>query len=176
MLYLGHYANWEYVPGVVRHFKSPKLCAQVYKPLHDKAFDRLMLKVRSRFNPVSVKQDKVFRTMLRWYRDKVPFIIGFIADHRSNSSISHHITTFLGQRTPFSPGGEEIGDRVNAAYLYLDVEKTGRGHYRFTVKPIIPSSLEGDSPYTRRYLEMLEETIRRRPGLWLWSHRRWLYQ
>ena len=176
VLYLGHYANWEYVPGVVRHFKRPKLCAQVYKPLHDKAFDRLMLKVRSRFNPVSVKQDKVFRTMLRWYRDKVPFIIGFIADHRSNSSISHHITTFLGQRTPFSPGGEEIGDRVNAAYLYLDVEKTGRGHYRFTVKPIIPSSLEGDSPYTRRYLEMLEETIRRRPGLWLWSHRRWLYQ
>ena len=85
-------------------------------------------------------------------------------------------TTFLGQRTPFSPGGEEIGDRVNAAYLYLDVEKTGRGHYRFAVKPIIPSSLEGDSPYTRRYLEMLEETIRRRPGLWLWSHRRWLYQ
>jgi len=176
VLYLGHYANWEYVPAIVRHFTKPQLCAQVYKPLHNKAFDRLMLKVRSRFNPVSVKQDKVFRTMIRWYRDKVPFIIGFIADHRSNSSFSHHATTFLGQHTPFNPGGEEIGKRVNAAYLYLDVEKPRRGHYKFTIKPIIPSSLEGDSPYTRRYMEMLEETIRRRPGLWLWSHRRWLYQ
>lgn len=176
VLYLGHYANWEYVPGIVRKFTRPQLCAQVYKPLRDKAFDRLMLKVRSRFNPVSVKQEKVFRTMLGWYRDKVPFIIGFIADHRSNSSVSHHSTTFLGQHTHFNPGGEEIGNRINAAYLYLDVEKTGRGHYKFTVKPIVPSSLDGDSPYTRRYIEMLEETIRRRPGLWLWSHRRWLFK
>ena len=114
--------------------------------------------------------------MVRWHRDNVPFIIGFVADHRSNSSVSHHATTFLGQHTPFNPGGEEIGKHVNAAYLYLDVEKTGRGHYRMTLKPIKPHSLEGDSPYTRRYYEMLEETIRRRPGLWLWSHRRWLYQ
>ncbi len=58
VLYLGHYANWEYVPSVVRHFTKPQLCAQVYKPLHDKAFDRLMLKVRSRFNPVSVNRTK----------------------------------------------------------------------------------------------------------------------
>lgn len=176
VLYLGHYANWEYVPAIVRHFSKPQLCAQVYKPQRDKAFDRLMLKVRSRFNPVSVPQDKVFRTMVRWYRDKVPFITGFIADHRSNSSVSHHATTFLGQHTPFNPGGEEIGKRINAAYLYLDVEKTSRGHYKFTFKPIEPDNLEGDSPYTRRYLEMLEQTIRRRPGLWLWSHRRWLYK
>lgn len=176
VIYLGHYANWEFVPAVVRHFKSPQICAQVYKPLHDKAFDRLMLKVRSRFGSVSVPQDKIFRTMVRWARDKVPFLVGFIADHRSNSSFSHHFTTFLGQHTPFNPGGEEIGRRINAAYLYIDVEKVKRGHYRFTVKPIVPESLEGDSPYTRRYLEMLEETIRRRPGLWLWSHRRWLYK
>ena len=135
-----------------------------------------MLKVRSRFNPVSLPQEKVFRTMVRWYRDKVPFITGFVADHRSNSSISHHATTFLGQHTPFNPGGEEIGRHINAAYVYLDVEKTGRGHYKMIIKPINPESLDGDSPYTRRYYEMLEETIRRRPGLWLWSHRRWLYQ
>lgn len=176
VLYLGHYANWEYVPAIVRHFSAPQICSQVYKPLHDKAFDRLMLKVRSRFNPVSIPQDKVFRTLVRWYREGTPFITGFIADHRSNSSVSHHATTFLGQHTPFNPGGEEIGRRINAAYLYLDVEKTARGHYKLTFKPIEPMSLDGDSPYTRRYMEMLEATIRRRPGLWLWSHRRWLYK
>lgn len=176
ILYLGHYANWEFVPAIVRHFSVPEICAQVYKPQRDKAFDRLMLKIRSRFNPVSVPQAKVFRTLVGWYRAGTPFITGFIADHRSNSSVSHHATTFLNQHTPFNPGGEEIGKRINAAYLYLDVEKKSRGHYRLTFKPIEPESLEGDSPYTRRYLEMLEQTIRRRPGLWLWSHRRWLYK
>ncbi|MDE5665491.1 MAG: hypothetical protein K2I31_06110, partial [Duncaniella sp.] len=31
VLYLGHYANWEWVPSIVRHFKAPEFCAQVYK-------------------------------------------------------------------------------------------------------------------------------------------------
>lgn len=174
--YLGHYANWEMVPALVRKLKAPDLCAQVYKPVHDAAFDRLMLKVRSRFNPVSVPQEKVFRTMLGWRNKGVKYIIGFIADHRSNSAVSHYHTTFLGQSTPFNPGGEEIGNRVGAAYFYLDVSKPRRGHYTLTFVPIEPTDMETDMPYTRRYLEMLEETIRRRPGLWLWSHRRWLYK
>ncbi|MDE6814065.1 MAG: lysophospholipid acyltransferase family protein [Duncaniella sp.] len=176
VLYLGHYANWEWVPAVVRHFKKPEFCAQVYKPQHDHAFDRLMLKVRSRFNPVSVPQKQVFRTLIRWRNEGRKFITGFISDHRANADVSHHRTTFLNQITPFSPGGEEIGKRINAAYLYLDVEKKSRGHYRFTIKEIVPTDMEAESPYTRRYLEMLEETIRRRPGLWLWSHRRWRYK
>lgn len=176
VLYLGHYANWEWVPAVVRHFKVTEICAQVYKPQRDKAFDRLMLKVRSRFNPVSVPQKQVFRTLVRWRNEGRKFITGFISDHRSNSGFSHHRTTFLNQTTPFNPGGEEIGNRINAAYLYLEVEKEKRGHYHFTFKEIKPENMEEDSPYTRRYMEMLEETIRRRPGLWLWSHRRWRYQ
>lgn len=175
ILYLGHYANWEFVPAIVRHFSVPDVCAQVYKPQHDKAFDRLMLKVRSRFNPVSVPQAKVFRTLMGWARAGKPFICGFIADHRSNDHVSHHEMTFLNQNTQFNPGGEEIGKRINAAYLYLDIEKPSRGHYHLTFRPIVPDNPDEDSPYTRQYLRMLEQTIRRRPGLWLWSHRRWLW-
>lgn len=95
VLYLGHYANWEWVPSVVRHFKAPEFCAQVYKPQHDKAFDRLMLKVRSRFNSVSVPQKQVFRSLFRWRNEGRKFIVGFISDHRSNLNVSHHRTTFL---------------------------------------------------------------------------------
>lgn len=176
ILYLGHYGNWEWVPSIVRHFKKPEFCAQVYKQLRDKTFDRLMLKIRSRFNPVSIEQHKVFRTLLKWRAEGRITITGFIADNRSNLSISHHRTTFLNQSTTFNPGGEEIGKRVGAAILYLDVEKPRRGHYRFTIKEMEPEDMSVDSPYTRLYMEMLEQTIRRRPGLWLWSHRRWHYK
>lgn len=176
VLYIGHYANWEWVPAVVRHFNAPEFCAQIYKPQRDKAFDKLMLKIRSRFNPISVPQKQTYRTLLRWGKDGRKFIVGFISDHRSNISVSHHRTTFLNQATPFSPGGEEIGSRINAKCLYLDVEKNKRGHYHFIIKDIVPTDLTVDSPYTVRYMEMLEETIRRRPGLWLWSHRRWHYK
>ena len=172
VLYLGHYGNWEFVPKIMRHLDY-NICAQVYKPLRDKAFDRLMLKVRSRFGAISIPQAKVFRQLVGWARSGKPFICGFIADHRSNSKVAHHTMTFLNQPTQFNPGGEEIGKRLDAAYVYLDVEKPSRGHYRLTFRPIEPANLEEDSPYTRQYMRMLEATIRRRPGLWLWSHRRW---
>lgn len=175
VLYLGHYANWELVPAIVRSFTTPLICAQVYKPLHDVAFNSLMLRIRSRFNPVSVPQKKVVRQLLSWHNQGRPFICGFIADQRSNSQATRHQTIFLGQQTTFNPGGEEVGKHIGATYLYLDIEKPARHRYVLTFKPVEPVNTDCDSPFTRRYLEMLEQTIRRRPGLWLWSHRRWLY-
>lgn len=172
ILFLGHYGNWEWVPAVTQHYHVD-ISAQVYKRIHDKAFDRLMLKIRSRFGSVSIPKDKVLRTMLKWRNDKVKFIIGFISDHRTNSDAAHNTTIFLNQETSLVSGGEEIGNRINAAYLYLDVEKTARGHYLLTFKEIVPNGNEINYPFTRRYMEMFEETIRRRPGLWLWSHKRW---
>lgn len=175
VLYLGHYGNWELVPAIVRQFTEPLICAQVYKPLRDAAFDRVMLEIRSRFNPVSLPQHNTVRQLIRWNRSNQPFICGFIADQRSNSQVSHGQMSFLGRPTHFVPGGEEVGRRIDAAYIYLDVEKPERHKYVLTFKPIEPEDLTIDSPYTRRYMEMLEQTIRRRPGLWLWSHRRWAF-
>lgn len=175
ILYLGHYANWELVPSIVRQFHNPLICAQVYKPLHDQAFNRLMLKIRNRFRPMSLPQKKVFRQLITWHRAGQPFICGFIADQRGNSGDNQRRTLFMGQQTDFNPGGEEVGQRINATYLYLDITKPLRHRYVLTFKPIEPVDMAVDHPYTRRYFEMLEATIRRRPGLWLWSHRRWLF-
>ncbi len=175
IVYLGHYGNWEWVPASVRNLRNPAYRSQVYKPLRDKAFDRLMLKIRSRFSTVSIPQDAVFRTLVRRHLQGQLSLCGFIADQRSNNRQNHHAITFMGQSTHFNPGGEEIGSRINAAYVYLDVEKPRRGHYRFTFREILPDSSDVDYPYTRAYYRMLEQTIRRRPGMWLWSHRRWVW-
>lgn len=174
ILYLGHYCNWEWVPAITMHYSRPKFSAQLYKPMHDKAFDEVMKKVRSRFGSLSIDKNKAFREMLRFYKEEGSFITGFIADNRLSWVDTHHYTTFLRHHTWFYPGGEEIGSRMNAVYLYLDITKPSRGHYNFEIKPIVPTKEYPDYPYTRRYLEMLEATIDRAPAYWLWSHRRWL--
>ena len=174
IVYLGHYGNWEWVTAVARQYKVPDFSAQVYKPLHDKAFDKLMLKLRSRFGSISIPKSSVLRSLLKWRNEGKKFVIGFISDHRTNSDTPHNTTLFLNQETSLVAGGEEIGNRINAAYLFLDVEKTARGHYQLTFKEIIPNDNAINYPYTRGYMEMFEENIRRRPGLWLWSHKRWL--
>lgn len=173
--FLGHQGCWEWVPVVTWHLNTLRKNCQIYRPLHDKAFDRIMLKVRSRFGTESIPQRRAFRRMLELRQEYGSFMTGFIADQRPNSSQLNHWTRFLGQDTAVSVGGEEIGRRINAGYVYLDVEKTGRGRYRMTFKNVVPQDDGGGYPYTRGYLSMLEQAIRRQPACWLWSHRRWLY-
>lgn len=175
-LYLGHYCNWEWVPQITRHWTSPRTCAQIYKPLHDKVFDRVMLRVRSRFGALNVPQNEALRTLFRLRRDEGTYIVGILDDHSPNHGRSQHYMTFLNHPgTIINVGAEEIGRRVDARYLYLDVEKLSRGHYRMTFKPIIPAGDYPDYPVSREYMRMLETTIRRQPPYWLWSHKRWRY-
>ncbi|MCM1292556.1 MAG: lysophospholipid acyltransferase family protein [Bacteroides sp.] len=175
ILFLGHYCNWEWVPAITMHYDRPRVSAQLYKPLHDRAFDQVMLKMRSRFPSICIEKDRAFREMLRLRRDYGPIITGFIADNRTSARDTGHYTEFLRHRTWFYPGGEEIGNRIDAEYLYLDVEKTGRGHYRLQFKPIVADPADTEPyPVTRRYLAMLQDTIDRAPAYWLWSHRRWI--
>lgn len=175
ILYIGHYCNWEWVTAITRHYRLPELSCQIYKPLRNVAFDKLMLKIRSRFGSMSIPQKKTLRAMLKLRSENASFIAGFISDSRPNSKDTHEETVFLGQPTTFSPGGEAIGNKMNATFLYLDMEKTARGHYKLMVKPIIPQDMSVAYPYTREYFNMLQKTIERQPAYWLWSHKRWLF-
>lgn len=174
--YLGHYCNWEWVPSVAMWLTEPKVACELYKPLHDKAFDRLMLKVRSRFGTLNIDKNKAFRELLRMRRDLGTFLVGFIADGRSNADGTPHHAMFLRHDTMFYPGGEEIGNRINAEYMYVDVRRVRRGHYTMEFIPITVDNAEAhtDYPVTRKYLQMLQDTIDRDPAYWLWSHRRWI--
>lgn len=175
-LYLGHYANWEWVPSIMMHYREPKISAQIYKSLHDEAFDRVMQRIRDRFRSVNIPQDKAMRTMLQMRRDYGSFIVGIIDDHSPNHDRSQHVMEFLSHPyTLINVGAEELGSRLGAGFLYLDVEKPSRGHYRLTFKPIDIAGSTNAYPYTHEYMRMLERTIRRDPGLWLWSHKRWRY-
>lgn len=174
VLFLGHYGNWEWVQAIIHHFHEPLTGGQIYMPLRNKVMDKVMLRVRSRFGLECIPQDKAVRRLLGIERSGGKFVIGFISDQRPAGKVLHHWTDFLGQDTPYSVGGETIGDHVSAEYVYLDVEKTSRGHYRLTFVPVVPDpSDDGPFPYTREFMKMLEKTIYREPAYWLWSHKRW---
>lgn len=175
VLYIGHYCNWEWVTAITRHYKTPELSCQIYKPLRNASFEKLMLKIRSHFGSVSIPQKKAFRSLLKLKSENIPFIAGFISDARPNSKDTQEQTIFLNQLTTFSPGGEIIANKINAIILYLDVEKVSRGHYKLVVKNIIPPDLSVSYPYTKEYFNLLQKTIKRQPAYWLWSHKRWLF-
>ena len=51
------------------------------------------------------------------------------------------------------------------------------GKYRVDVQVIAehPNELP-EYAITQKYVELLEQTIRRKPQYWLWSHRRWKFK
>lgn len=176
VVFLGHYGNWEWVTAVSRHFKDNVSMVQIYHPLRDKVFDRLMLKIRSRFGSESIPMANTFRRLVEIERDGGRFVAGFISDQRPMNKHTGSWTKFLGIDTDYIIGGEIIGDRMKCRYIYLDVEPKKRGHYDLTFKEIKPLEDGQEYPYTRSYLKMLENTIRRNPPYWLWSHNRFKHK
>ena len=175
ILFLAHYCNWEWVPAIAMLVDRPRRMGALYKPLRNKVMDAVMLRLRSRFPIACIPVKTAYRCLVEMRTEGPSFMIGFIADQRALGGNLKHWTTFMGQETSYFAGGETIGDRIDARYVYLEVERPRRGYYVMTFKRIEPSVdiATGEFPYTREYFRMLEKTIRHAPAYWLWSHNRW---
>lgn len=178
VVYFGHFFNWEWAPSISLHTSlkpsDHTVFAQIYRPLRSKAFDGLMLAVRSRFGSESIDKSRALRRLLQLRKSGAISITGFMSDQHPSHGDNGYITTLMGRPTAMITGTETLARRLDMATVYWDMEKISRGHYRITTRLIAenPSSLpEGE--ITRRYTELLENTIRRDPALWLWSHKRW---
>jgi KDO2-lipid IV(A) lauroyltransferase len=174
---MGHYGNWEWVPSITLMFDKNVQLAQIYKHLRNKVFDRLFLKIRSRFGSIGIAKEDTYRAIIRMKRDDIQTVIGFIADQTPSYSNINFWTTFLHQETPVFTGAERIAKQTGFGVVYLDISKTGRGRYVGECKLITNHpKTEPDHIITERYVRMFEQTILRNPAHWLWSHNRWKYK
>ena len=64
--------------------------------------------------------------------------------------------------------------KMDDAVFYAEMERPRRGQYVCTFKQISQHAFqEPDNEITSRFFQMLEETIRRDPSYYLWTHNRW---
>jgi KDO2-lipid IV(A) lauroyltransferase len=176
LVYLGHYGNWEWVPSIALMFDENVQLAQIYKHLRNKVFDRIFLKLRSRFGSLGIAKEDTLRTIIRMKREGKQSVIGFISDQTPSYTNIHYWTTFLNQETPVFTGVERIARQTGFGVAYLDITKTGRGRYVAECKLVTDNPKgEPENAITERYARMFEKTILRNPACWLWSHNRWKY-
>lgn len=173
VLLLGHYGNWEWVTSIARRIRPEAVSCQIYHPLRDKVFDRIMLGLRSRFGSENIPMKHTMRRLLEIHREGRNFVCGFIADQRPFTPMLKHWTDFLGIDTAYVNGGEVIGTKMGAGFIYVEMMPGKRGHYVMRLSELRPIADGEENPWTRAYLARLEESIRRCPWAWLWSHNRW---
>lgn len=178
ILLLGHFGNWEWITSIPLWFHHPDtFLKQIYRPLDNKWFDRLFLKLRSRFGTSCIAKKDTLRTMLEMKRSGRPSVTGFISDQTPSPTNIHHWTRFLSQDTPVLTGFEKIARKGDFAVLYVDVEIVRRGYYKATIREITSTPNElPEFEITDRYTALMEKTILRNPWAWLWTHKRWKYK
>ena len=173
---LGHYGNWEMLSATglafTRHTEA--VVGLIYHPLRNKIFDRLFIKLRQSMGGVCVPKQDILRYLVSFRKQGLVNIFGYIADQAPKYQNIHLWLPFLNHDTPVFTGAERLMRKMDNTVFYVDVERPRRGKYIYTFKPMTdaPGSLP-EHEITRRFFAMLEQSIRRAPQYWLWSHNRW---
>ncbi|MCQ2058416.1 MAG: lysophospholipid acyltransferase family protein [Bacteroidaceae bacterium] len=173
MVYIGHLGNWEWISSFPLWINRDHKC-HVYHTLKNKVFDRLMYKLRGRFGSENIEMRHTLRTIIERRNEGKVFTIGTISDQVPIWSDIRHWITFLNQNTPVLSGNERFARKFGMAVVYMDCTKVRRGHYRIECK-LLSEDASNCPEYqlTDTYFKLLEENIKRKPELWLWSHNRW---
>ena len=173
-VYLGHLCNWEWVTSLPLWVTPKAQCGQIYHPLENKEFDRLFLYSRQRFGATCIAMQDTLREIVNYRSKNQPVVIGYISDQVPFWTNIHHWVDFLHHDTPVLTGTERIVRKVNHAVFFLDVHRVRRGYYEAEFKLITREPQKMDEfEITDIYFKLLEESIRRAPEFWLWSHNRW---
>ena len=172
MAVLGHYGNWEYMSTLALAIDYPVVA--IYKPLHNRYFDRMVQRNRKTFGVIPVPMEKIARKLIEYNKSNKPVLTLFLGDQRPQYNQIHYWTKFMGQQTPLFLGTEKLARKLDAAVVFLKIRKLKRGRYEMEAE-LICESPEGLEPFeiTNRHVSILENMIREEPAYWLWSHRRW---
>ena len=173
--YMGHFFNWEYVTSFSLYFNDENVVVgDIYHPLENSYFDRLMKKMRDQYGAESITMANTLRRILQVTKENKKYVIGFIADQVPTWQSIKHWVNFLHRDTPVFTGTEKIAQRTGASLFFVRMERVKRGYYtaHFELFAEDASKMPEFEP-TNLYYRILEEQIRKTPELWLWTHNRW---
>ena len=177
MLVMGHYGNWEWFTGFPSCFGGDVQVHQIYRPLSNKAFDRLFIFMRTRFQALGIKKNEVVRDLIRLKQTKTPSLTVFIADQTPSKANIHYWTRFLNQESAMFTGPERIATKLDIPVIFVDVKKIKRGYYTVDFELMTDKPREKPEFWiTEEYTRRMEHSIMRDPAYWLWTHKRWKHK
>ncbi len=166
-----HQGNWEWVlHGATTTLEIP--IDPVYKPLHNKAMDKLIYDIRAQFGSRPLSMAESTRDILKRRREFRIFVM--VADQSPVRSERGYWTRFMNQEACFYEGSESIAKMTRFPVVFVQCQRESRGYYKVTFHEVASPPYEKDGhEIIDRYIELAEMAIRQEPESWLWSNRRW---
>ncbi len=172
MVMSAHYNNWKWTSACAE--SGPHHSIVIYKPLHNKYFDRFMKKARERHGVEMLPMRDTLRRVLQDKREENFALYGLISDQSPVWEEVQYWTSFLNQLTPVFTGVEKLAVKTGMSVVYYSMRKIKRGRYIIDLIPLSddPVSTE-ENEITEKFIRTMEDFIRKNPEYWLWTHRRW---
>ena len=171
----GHVFNWEWINAFAKSIPQDH-CHPVYRKVNSEFWENQMQKVRNRFGNEALEANEVIRHIFRNKNDGNSCYM-FVADQTPHSSHVDYGLEFLNQRTPAFIGYDKLATRMDIVFIYCEMKKVKRGYYQVNYHRIYPDGEKfQDYEVVRKFHHLLENTIKKRPDNYLWSHRKWKYQ
>jgi len=169
-----HYANWEWSNSFPLHVKHKIL--GVYKPLHNKHFNKFTNDSRKNMGAELVQNSQVLRRVVTAKRNNEPVFIWLAGDQTPPPSNKFWFN-FLNQEAVFYPGPALISKRFNYPVFFQNIEKVARGKYQTSIELLFENPADfSETEILKAYIRRMEEAIRKAPEFYLWSHKRWKHE
>ncbi len=167
----GHYFNWEVANlGVALTCRYPFVV--VYMPLANKTFDKLIHRLRTRFGTLLVPATEFRNNFQQYAKNRYALIL--VADQNPGNPGKAYWTNFFTKPAPFVRGPEKGAKMNNTAIVYAHFYKVRRGYYQIDMELVTTTPHDyADGELTKLLVRKVEDSVRKIPENYLWSHRRW---
>ena len=171
----GHIFNWEWFNALATIIPQEH-CFPVYRKVNSSFWEEKIKNIRNSYGNHALEAKEVIRHIFKHPNDGNSAYM-FVADQTPHSSEVTYGLNFLNQKTPAFIGYDRLATRMDLAFVYCEMKKIKRGFYQVNYYRIYPDG-EKFSEYevVRKFHKLLENTIRKHPDNYLWSHRKWKYQ
>lgn len=170
---LGHIGAWEYgayKASIILECKTFGVVSMLSNPY----FNRMVQRTRGRMGMKLIAMQHASAFFSESLKEHAT--VFFIGDQSPNPKRAYW-TQFLNQDTGFFTGGERYAKAHNCAVVYIEMAQVERGKYTIELFEICDdANAVNENEITEQFSKHLEQTIRKNPSDWLWSHNRWKHK
>lgn len=175
LIVCAHYANWEWNVSINNYVNSKGYA--VYQKIGNTYFDRLIKKMRAKWNTTPITQNETVKVVVRNEQMGIKATYGMVSDQSPQAHRAQYWSDFMGIKVPIYNGAETLARKLDLAVVFLKVSKVKRGYYKAEFLPITLSGKETEPNFiTNRFLKETENQIREQPEYYLWTHKRWKHR
>ncbi|MGC6432550.1 MAG: lysophospholipid acyltransferase family protein [Jejuia sp.] len=175
ILMCAHYGSWEWIFILQTYVKYRGNA--VYKQLANKYFDKLVKRIRARYNSYLITTKDIIPTLIKEKQDGILSINGFVSDQSPKLDKAYHWNEFMGVNVPVHTGAEMLAKKLDMPVVFFKVKRLKRGYYETTFETITQRPKEfKDYEITDLFLKLVEDQINEDPEYYLWTHKRWKHR